>query len=91
MTAVAEPHTDVARIPAMAAGLRTAFESGITRPLEWRRDQLRAIIRMLEENEAAFADALRTDLGKPAIEGFIITALPAAIAPAAGTSSSWTG
>ena len=71
MTAVAEPHTDVARIPAMAAGLRTAFESGITRPLEWRRAQLTAMIRMLEENEAAFADALRADLGKPTVEGFI--------------------
>ena len=71
MTAVAEPHTDLARIPAMAAGLRTAFDSGITRPLEWRRTQLKAMIRMLEENEAAFTDALRADLGKPTVEGFI--------------------
>lgn len=29
------------------------------------------MIRMLQENEARFLDALKTDLGKPEIEGFI--------------------
>jgi aldehyde dehydrogenase (NAD+) len=71
MTALAEPHTDVANIPAMVAGLRATYRTGATRPLEWRRAQLQQMIRMLEENEAAFSDALRVDLGKPAVEGFI--------------------
>ena len=71
MTAVAEPHTDLANIPGMVAGLRATYRSGRTRPLEWRRAQLHQMIKMLEENEAAFADALRVDLGKPAVEGFI--------------------
>ena len=71
MTAVAEPHTDVANIPAMVAGLRATYRTGATRTLEWRRAQLKQMIRMLEENEAAFSDALRIDLGKPTVEGFI--------------------
>ena len=50
---------------------RAAFESGRTRPLEWRRKQLEQMIAMLEENEQQFLEALRTDLGKPAVEGFI--------------------
>ncbi len=71
MTAVAEPHTDLANIPGMVAGLRATYRSGRTRPLEWRRAQLHQMIKMLEENEAAFCDALRVDLGKPTVEGFI--------------------
>lgn len=46
------------------ARLRRAFESGRTRPLEWRLQQLREIDRMMSEHEADFADALRQDLGK---------------------------
>ncbi len=53
------------------ATLRTTFHSGHTRPLEWRRKQLNGIIAMLEENEPAFLAALKTDLGKPEVEGFI--------------------
>ncbi|MBU6329701.1 MAG: aldehyde dehydrogenase family protein [Acidobacteria bacterium] len=55
----------------IADTLRSTYDSGHTRPLEWRRRQLEQMKRMLEENEAEFLDALRTDLGKPAVEGFI--------------------
>lgn len=51
--------------------LRATFDSGRTRPLEWRRKQLEQMIAMLEENEQQFLAALREDLGKPAVEGFI--------------------
>lgn len=53
------------------ATMRATFNSGHTRPLEWRRKQLNGIIAMLEENEPAFLAALKTDLGKPEVEGFI--------------------
>ena len=53
------------------ARVRAAFDARVTRPLEWRRAQLKNMIAMLEENEARFSDALRADLGKPTIEGFI--------------------
>ena len=55
----------------VADTLRIAYDKGLTRPLEWREHQLRQMIRMLEENEARFLDALATDLGKPKVEGFI--------------------
>jgi aldehyde dehydrogenase (NAD+) len=71
VTAVAEPHTDIANIAGMAASLRASYNAGTTRPLEWRRHQLEQMVKMLDENEAAFSDALRIDLGKPTVEGFI--------------------
>ena len=62
---------DNTQIISTVAGVRAAFESRVTRPLEWRRTQLKRMIAMLEENESRFADALRRDLGKPTVEGFI--------------------
>jgi aldehyde dehydrogenase (NAD+) len=55
-------------IPPLVAALREAFESGITRPLHWRREQLRALRRLLVENAAEFDLALNEDLGKPPAE-----------------------
>lgn len=51
--------------------VRAAYGQRVTRPLEWRKQQLERLAAMLSENEARFSDALRIDLGKPAIEGFI--------------------
>jgi aldehyde dehydrogenase (NAD+) len=51
--------------------LRATFDAGVTRPLDWRRTQLRAMARMLSDGEEAFLDALAADLGKPAIEGWM--------------------
>jgi aldehyde dehydrogenase (NAD+) len=50
--------------------LRAAYDGGLTRPLNWRRSQLRQMQRMLKENEAAWLAALATDLRKPATEGW---------------------
>jgi len=55
----------------VADTLRISFDQGLTRPLSWRKHQLGQLLKMLEENESAFLDALATDLGKPAVEGFI--------------------
>ncbi|MBM3828483.1 MAG: aldehyde dehydrogenase family protein [Actinobacteria bacterium] len=55
----------------VADTLRSVYNSGYTRPLAWRKQQLERMIRMLEENEADFLAALKTDLGKPSVEGFI--------------------
>jgi aldehyde dehydrogenase (NAD+) len=65
-------------IPPVVAGLRTAYEAGITRPLQWRREQLRALRRLLVEHAPEFDLALNEDLGKPPAEarlaetGFLI-------------------
>ncbi|MDQ6784676.1 MAG: aldehyde dehydrogenase family protein [Actinomycetota bacterium] len=55
----------------LVAHLRTTFNQGSTRPLEWRRTQLRSMAQMLADGESEFLDALAADLGKPAIEGWM--------------------
>ena len=55
----------------VADTLRNSYDKGVTRPLAWRKHQLEQMVKMLEENESAFLDALATDLGKPRVEGFI--------------------
>ena len=55
----------------IADTLRSAYSSGLTRPLAWRRRQLEQMLAMLEENEAEFFEALAADLGKPAVEGYL--------------------
>ena len=72
MTSIADrPAGTAASIAARVAGLRAVFDSRRTRDLSWREGQLRAMKRMLEENEAAFGAALRADLGKPDVEGYV--------------------
>ena len=50
--------------------LRSTFDSGRTRPVEWRRAQLHALARMLTENEDELLAALADDLGKPRYEAW---------------------
>ncbi|WP_376690689.1 aldehyde dehydrogenase family protein [Wenzhouxiangella sp. EGI_FJ10409] len=56
---------DPAQYPSMLEALRASFDSGLTRSLDWRREQLAALSRMLEENEGRVNEALAEDLGKP--------------------------
>lgn len=48
--------------------LRETFESGLTRPLAWRREELRAVKRLLAEGEDELIEAMRADMGKPRVE-----------------------
>ncbi|KAJ6590364.1 aldehyde dehydrogenase [Mycena sp. CBHHK59/15] len=60
--------TPVSEIPSIRDTLRANFRKGVTRPIEWRKEQLLQLARMVQENGQAFADALGKDLGKPKIE-----------------------
>jgi aldehyde dehydrogenase (NAD+) len=66
--------------------LRTFFNSGHTRPIEWRKRQLQAFKSMLEERYPDFAAALDKDLRKNAMEtytseiGFVVTEIEHALA-----------
>ncbi|MBU1236816.1 MAG: aldehyde dehydrogenase family protein [Gammaproteobacteria bacterium] len=60
--------TNTMDIPATVTRLRRTFDSGITKPLEWRHEQLRGMRRMLVERAAEFDLALSEDLGKHPIE-----------------------
>jgi aldehyde dehydrogenase (NAD+) len=57
-------------IPGLVAGLRRCFESGRTRPIDWRLEQLRRLGAMLEEREEELHRALAADLGKPPFEAW---------------------
>ncbi|KAG0244317.1 Aldehyde dehydrogenase [Actinomortierella wolfii] len=63
--------TPLAEIPKIVQGLRATFNSGITKPLEYRKQQLRGLYNMLSENETAIRDAVFADLHKPAAELFL--------------------
>ncbi len=56
--------------PMLAKQLRATFESGRTRPLAWRKQQLAGLRRMLDECEGELVDALHDDLGRPRMEAF---------------------
>lgn len=52
------------RIKGVVDGARAAFNTGKTRPLAFRIQQLKSLRRMLEEKEKAITDALKADLNK---------------------------
>jgi len=65
--------TDVASIEPMVNSLRGHFQAGLTQPLEFRRDQIEAIKRLVAENKDVLAEADRRDSGKhPAFSNRIL-------------------
>lgn len=50
--------------------LRATFQSGKTRPVEWRRGQLLALQRMFDERSGEFEAALKADLHKSLFESY---------------------
>ncbi|XVF39300.1 hypothetical protein PTKIN_Ptkin01aG0023700 [Pterospermum kingtungense] len=51
--------------------LRASFGSGKTKSYEWRRTQLTAMLKMLDEEEPQIVAALREDLSKPELESSV--------------------
>jgi aldehyde dehydrogenase (NAD+) len=52
----------------VVGSLRRAFDGGLTRSLDWRREELRSMQRMLHDGEDELLEAMHADLGKPAVE-----------------------
>jgi len=48
--------------------LRVSFASGKTRSYEWRISQVKALLKMVDEQQDQIIDALRSDLAKPPLE-----------------------
>ncbi|KAF9936145.1 aldehyde dehydrogenase 3, member A2 [Mortierella alpina] len=61
-------YTPMSEIPKIVQGLRSAFHAGVTRSLDFRKQQLRALYNMISENDAAIRDAVFQDLHKPPAE-----------------------
>lgn len=51
---------------------RAAFQNGRTKNLDFREAQLQNLLRMYQENEKRFLDALAEDLRKPRFEGIVM-------------------
>jgi aldehyde dehydrogenase (NAD+) len=58
-------------IPAVVRRLRETFATGRTRSIEWRKQQLRALEKLMVDNETAIAEALATDLGRKPFEAWL--------------------
>lgn len=52
------------------ADLRQTFRSGKTRTYEWRLHQLQQMVKLIDENEEAFVEALKQDSGKSEFSAF---------------------
>ncbi len=76
MVAAVDRHSDkngsgkASAIAAAVTDLRAAFDSGRTRSIDWRLEQLGGIKRMLREREREIVEALRADVGKPELEAY---------------------
>ncbi|KXS22462.1 aldehyde dehydrogenase family 3 member B1 [Gonapodya prolifera JEL478] len=66
------PSTPVDKFDKIVATARATFLSGRTRSLSWRKEQLRALYRMLDENSDAIIQAVQRDFGKPTTEAFMV-------------------
>ncbi|KAI9327819.1 Aldehyde/histidinol dehydrogenase [Zopfochytrium polystomum] len=62
MTSSSAPVTPVAEIPGIVASARAAFDRGTTRPIAWRKKQLRALYDWISKNEQTVLDAVNADL-----------------------------
>ncbi len=51
--------------------LRATFDSGITKSTKWRRGQLSALARMVEDNKEEILAALAADIRKSSFEAFV--------------------
>jgi aldehyde dehydrogenase (NAD+) len=58
-------------IPGIVRRLRETFATGRTRSLDWRRQQLQALEKLMVENEPAIAVALEQDLGRKPFEAWL--------------------
>ncbi len=66
-----DEETTVAAVPHIVKDLQRTVRSGITRTAEWRMKQLRAILKLVQENEERILQVLAQDIGKPAHEAFL--------------------
>jgi aldehyde dehydrogenase (NAD+) len=64
-------HTIEGGSAGVLAQVRSVFNTGRTRSVQWREEQLRAIERMCEEREGEISDALTQDLGRSAFEAWL--------------------
>lgn len=68
---VTNQFTSPAEIDKIYKELHDGFRSGITKSIEFRKEQLLRFAYMFHDNADRFADALAEDLGRPRLESFL--------------------
>eukprot|EP01128_Nolandella_sp_AFSM9_P000492 TRINITY_DN10650_c0_g1_i1.p1 TRINITY_DN10650_c0_g1~~TRINITY_DN10650_c0_g1_i1.p1 ORF type:complete len:511 (+),score=87.48 TRINITY_DN10650_c0_g1_i1:22-1554(+) len=63
---VLEQNVTTEEVPSLVSAVREAFDSGRTRPLKWRKQQLRQLQKLFEENIDAFVKSQAADFGRSA-------------------------
>jgi aldehyde dehydrogenase (NAD+) len=71
ITTPAAPPAATSDVAKTVAGLRQTYATGRTRNIEWRKEQLRALERLMVENEGKVAEALEKDLGRSPFEAWL--------------------
>ncbi|OBZ87681.1 Aldehyde dehydrogenase, dimeric NADP-preferring [Choanephora cucurbitarum] len=61
-------YTEISAIPEIVEKLRTQFETGLTKDIKFRKQQLASLSRFCQENKTALCQALWKDLRKHAME-----------------------
>lgn len=61
---------ELERIEEELKEVRESFKSGKTKSLSWRKSQLQALLRLIQENEEEIFRVLNQDLGKHRVEAF---------------------
>lgn len=64
--------TIMSKFAEIVSSTHAAFMTGRSRTLEWRRQQLTALLRLLDEQRSEMARVLRQDLNKPETESLIM-------------------
>ncbi|KAF9354891.1 Aldehyde dehydrogenase [Mortierella sp. AD094] len=64
-------YTPLSDISTILLEVRATFNSGLTKPLSYRKEQLKGLHNMIAENEALFREASFLDLRKPPQELFL--------------------
>ncbi|KAG1182128.1 hypothetical protein G6F36_009412 [Rhizopus arrhizus] len=61
-------YTEIESIPTIVQSLRTTFNSGLSKSIEFRKEQLIKLKQFLKENEQALIDVIYKDLRKHSLE-----------------------
>jgi aldehyde dehydrogenase (NAD+) len=71
MNKITQDFTPVDEIDSSYARLNATYASRKTRSLKWRKQQLKGIIRLIDEQEEAIIGAIQADLRKSRVEAFV--------------------
>ncbi|CDS12655.1 hypothetical protein LRAMOSA04841 [Lichtheimia ramosa] len=69
-------YTAIHDIPNTVNEIRHQFENGLTKDIQFRKDQLQSLARFIDENLVGLQDALRQDLHKHQVESSVGEIIP---------------